>query len=103
MKLEGKTALVTGGGGGIGRATALALAQEGAQVVVADIVVKNAEMVRDEIKTIGRQGMVYPVDLTKRPDVEQMMNSVITQFGHVDILANCAGWDRLEPFVKSDE
>ncbi|MFQ5539047.1 MAG: SDR family NAD(P)-dependent oxidoreductase, partial [Candidatus Binatia bacterium] len=103
MKLEGKTALVTGGGGGIGRATALALAREGAQVGVADIVVKNAEMVRDEIKANGRQGMAYTVDLTKRLDVEQMMNSVITQFGHVDILANCAGWDRLEPFVKSDE
>ena len=103
MTLDGKTALVTGGGGGIGRATALALAREGAQVAVADIVVKNAEMVRDEIKTIGHQGMAYPVDLTKRLEVEQMMNSVISQFGHVDILANCAGWDRLEPFVTSDE
>lgn len=103
MKLEGKTALVTGGGGGIGRATALALAREGAQVGVADIVVKNAEMVRDEIKAIGRQGMAYSVDLTKRPDVEKMMSSVISQFGHLDLLANCAGWDRLEPFLESEE
>ncbi|MCZ6907879.1 MAG: SDR family NAD(P)-dependent oxidoreductase, partial [Deltaproteobacteria bacterium] len=64
MKLEGKTALVTGGGGGIGRATALALAREGAHVAVADIVVKNAESVRDETKAIGHQVMAYQVDLT---------------------------------------
>ncbi len=103
MRLDGKTALVTGGGGGIGRATALALAREGAQVAVADIVVKNAEMVRDEIKAIGRQVMAYQVDLTKRLEVEQLMASVLSQFGQVDLLVNCAGWDRLEPFVKSDE
>ncbi len=103
MKLAGKTALVTGGGGGIGRATALALAREGAQVAVADIVVKNAESVRDEIKATGRQVSAFPVDLTRRTEVEQLMESVLSQFGQVDILANCAGWDRLEPFVKSEE
>jgi len=103
MKLEGKTALITGGGGGIGRATALALAREGAHVAVADIVVKNAESVRDEIKAIGRQVMAYQVDLTKRVEVEQMVKSVLSQFGQADLLVNCAGWDRLEPFVKSEE
>jgi 2-hydroxycyclohexanecarboxyl-CoA dehydrogenase len=103
MKLEGKTALVTGGGSGIGRATALALAREGAQVAVADIVVKNAEIVRDEIKAMGRQGMAYRVDLTKRSEVEQMTEFVLSQFGQVDLLVNCAGWDRLEPFMESEE
>ncbi len=103
MKLEGKTALVTGGGGGIGRATALALAREGAHVAVADIVVKNAETVRDDIKALGCRIMSFPVDLTKRTEVEQMIESVLSQFGQVDLLVNCAGWDRLEPFVKSEE
>jgi 2-hydroxycyclohexanecarboxyl-CoA dehydrogenase len=73
------------------------------RVEIGDIVVKNAEMVRDEIKAIGRQVMVYQVDLTKRLEVEQMMDSVLSQFGQVDLLVNCAGWDRLEPFVKSEE
>ncbi|MFQ5850168.1 MAG: SDR family NAD(P)-dependent oxidoreductase [Candidatus Binatia bacterium] len=103
MKLRGKTALVAGGGGGIGRATALALAREGAQVAVADIMVKNAEMVRDEIKALGYQAMACPVDLTKRAEVEQVVVSVLSQFGQIDLLVNCAGWDRLEPFVESEE
>ncbi len=103
MKLEGKTALVAGGGGGIGRATSLALAREGAQLAVADIAVKNAEMVRDEIKALGRQTLACQVDLTKRADVERAVEAVLTQFGQIDILVNCAGWDRLEPFVESNE
>jgi NAD(P)-dependent dehydrogenase (short-subunit alcohol dehydrogenase family) len=53
MKLEGKTALVAGGGSGIGQATAITLAHEGAKVAIADIVRKNAEKVRDEIKGNG--------------------------------------------------
>ena len=103
MKLEGKTALVTGSGSGIGRATAIILAREGAQVAVADIVVKNAEKVRDEIKATGRQATAFVVDLTKRPEVERVVEGILTQFGGIDILVNCAGWDRLEPFVESNE
>ena len=103
MKLEGKTALVTGGGSGIGRATAITLAREGAQVAVADIMVKNAEKVRDEIKATGCQATAFAVDLTKRPEVERVVEGILTQFGRIDILGNCAGWDRLEPFVESNE
>lgn len=103
IKLAGKRALVTGGGGGIGRATALALAREGAQVAVADIVVANAEKVRDEIKALGQPVMACQVDLTKRVEVERMVEAILAQFGQIDILVNCAGWDRLEPFVESNE
>ena len=103
MKLEGKAALVTGGGGGIGRATCLALVQEGARVAVADVAVKNAEKVRDEIKTAGGQAIAAPVDLTNRPEVDGMVASVLSQFGSLDLLVNCAGWDRLEPFLESEE
>lgn len=103
MKLEGKTAIVAGGGSGIGQATAVTLAREGARVAVADIVLKNAEKVRDEIKAGGGQAIACHVDLTKRAEVERVVEEVLAQFGQIDILINCQGWDRLEPFVQSEE
>lgn len=103
MKLDGKTALVAGGGRGIGRAIALALAREGGRIAVADILKENAEAVRDEIKTMGRGSVACAVDLTRRADVERMVGVVLVEFGQIDILVNCAGWDRLEPFVESSE
>lgn len=103
MKLRGKTAVVTGGGSGIGRATALALAREGAGVAVADIAAENAEKVKGEIKAQGGDALACVVDLTVRIDVEEMIENVLARYGHLDILVNCAGWDRLEPFVESGE
>lgn len=103
MKLEGKSALVAGGGRGIGRAVCLALAREGARVAVADIIQENAEAVRDEIEGMQREGLALRVDLTKSDDVERAVQTAISRFGGLDILVNCAGWDRLEPFVESNE
>jgi len=103
MKLKGRTALIAGGGGGIGRAVALALAHEGAKTAVADIVKDNAEKVSGEIKALGMDGMAYQVDLTKKADVDRMVSEVLARFGQIDILVNCQGWDRLEPFVESHE
>lgn len=103
MKLQGKTALIAGGGGGIGRAVALALAHQGAKAAVADIVKDNAEKVSGEIKAIGMDAMAYQVDLTKKADVDRMVSEVLARFGQIDILVNCQGWDRLEPFVESHE
>jgi 2-hydroxycyclohexanecarboxyl-CoA dehydrogenase len=103
MKLQGKTALIAGGGGGIGRAVALALAHEGATAGVADIVKDNAEKVSGEIKALGMDAMAYQVDLTKKADVDRMVSEVLARFGQIDILVNCQGWDRLEPFVESHE
>ncbi|MBI4482936.1 MAG: 3-oxoacyl-ACP reductase FabG [Acidobacteria bacterium] len=103
MRLEGKTALVTGGGRGIGRAIALALAREGAQIAVGDILKEEAAAVREEIKGLGRKALAYQVDLTQRAQVERMIEFVLAQFGQIDILVNSAGWDRLEPFVESNE
>jgi len=101
--LEGKTAMVAGGGGGIGRSVALALARAGAKAAVVDIAKANAEKVRDEIQAGGVDSMACPVDLTKKPDVDRMVSEVIGRFGQIDILVNCQGWDRLEPFVESNE
>jgi 2-hydroxycyclohexanecarboxyl-CoA dehydrogenase len=103
MMLQGKTALVTGGGRGIGRAIALALAREGAQVAVADILKENAESVRGEIEAQGVKALAVQVDLTKRAEVERMVEAILNQFGQLDILVNNAGWDKVEPFLQSEE
>jgi len=103
MKLKGQIALVAGGGGGIGRSVCLTLAREGAKVAVADIIKENAKAVSDEIKKLGLEAVAWQVDLTNRPEVEQAVQGVLAVFGPIDILVNCAGWDRLEPFVESSE
>ena len=103
MRLQGKTAIVTGAGRGIGRAIALALAQEGAQVAVADIIRENAEAVKNEIEALGVKALGIQVDLTKRAEVNRMVDNAVAQFGQIDILVNNAGWDKVEPFLESEE
>jgi len=103
MKLQEKTALVAGGGGGIGRAVALALGREGGKIAVADIAKDNAEKVCSDVRGLGVDAMPCLVDLTKKADVDRMIGEIIGRFGQINILVNCQGWDRLEPFVESDE
>jgi 2-hydroxycyclohexanecarboxyl-CoA dehydrogenase len=103
MKLRGKTALVTGGGRGIGRAIALGLAQEGAQVAVLDILADNAAAVTREIEATGVKALALPADLTKRAQVDRAIADTLAQFGQIDILVNNAGWDRMEMFLDSEE
>jgi 2-hydroxycyclohexanecarboxyl-CoA dehydrogenase len=103
MKLKGKTALVTGGGRGIGRAIALGLGEEGAQVAVLDILTDNAESVRREIEALGVKGLALGADLTRRAQVTLAVEEILGQWGQIDILVNNAGWDKLEPFLESEE
>lgn len=103
MKLKGKNALVTGGGRGIGRAIALGLAQEGAQVAVLDILRDNADAVQREIEAIGVKGLALGADLTKRAEVDRAVAELVGQWGQLDILVNNAGWDKLEPFLQNEE
>jgi 2-hydroxycyclohexanecarboxyl-CoA dehydrogenase len=103
MDLQGKVALISGGGGGIGRAVALGLARAGANTAIADIAKDNAEKVKREVEALGVEAMACAVDLTKKVDVDRMVADMITRFRQIDVLVNCQGWDRLEPFVESDE
>jgi len=103
MKLKGKTALVTGGGRGIGRAIALGLAEEGAQVAVVDILKDNALAVQREIEALGVKGLGLEADLTRRADVTHAVEETFAQWGQLDVLVNNAGWDKLEPFLESEE
>ncbi len=103
MRLKGKTALVTGGGQGIGRAIALALAREGAQVAVLDVAGDRAEAVCGEIAALGVKGLALAADLRRRADVERAVVEVLEQWGQLDVVVNNAGWDRMQPFLESDE
>lgn len=91
MELQGKTAVVTGGGRGIGRAIALAYAREGADVCVTARSVDEIQNVAEEIREFGRTGLALQCDVTDRHAVDAMMQSAVDQLGHIDILVNNAG------------
>ncbi len=102
--LAGKIALVTGGGGGIGRATSLAYVAEGAKVAVVDINQAAAEAVRDEILAAGGDAIAIGADLTKMADLDAMMEQVLSTYGRLDIAFNNAALDiESAPIGKIDE
>jgi NAD(P)-dependent dehydrogenase (short-subunit alcohol dehydrogenase family) len=91
MKLKGKVAVVTGGGRGIGKAISLAMAGEGASVVVASDVESEIQDVVQQIEKLGCQAMSYVMDITKSEEVNQFAEAVAKRFGKIDILVNNAG------------
>ncbi len=94
MRLKDKKAIVTGAARGIGKATALKLAQEGADVVVADINLDGIRQVSKQIEKIGRRGIAQKVDVSIRQEAETMVNTAKREFGRLDILVNNAGINR---------
>jgi 3-oxoacyl-[acyl-carrier protein] reductase len=100
MKLEGKTAIVTGSRRGIGRAIALALAKEGANVTVSDINQEDCQKVVGEIEKLGRKGLAVRCDVTSTPEVEELVKKTVTEFGKLDILVNNAGIISYKPFLE---
>ena len=91
FKLNGKKALVTGAGQGLGKAFALALAEAGADVAVADIVIQNAENTVRDIKKIGRDGIALGTDIADPEAVQAMIDKTVEYFGRIDIGVNNAG------------
>lgn len=89
--LEGKVAVVTGGGSGIGEATAKALAQEGASVVVTDINGDAASSVAEAIKSASGNSVGMRADVTEEADAEAMVAAALREFGSLDCAVNCAG------------
>lgn len=90
-RLEGKVALVTGGGSGIGRATALIFAREGAQVVVADIVTEGGEETVRLVKAAGGDAVFVRTDVSKAAEVEALIKKVVVTYGQLDCAFNNAG------------
>jgi len=103
MKLKGRTALVTGASRGIGRAIALALAAEGADVAVNYVSSEGpAKEIAEQIQKLGRRAILARADVGDFPDTFRMAQEVLKEFGHLDILINNAGVTSDMTFVKMD-
>jgi 3-oxoacyl-(acyl-carrier-protein) reductase len=103
MKLKGRTALVTGASRGIGRAIAIGLADEGADVAINYVSSEAAARdVVDQITKMGRRAILARADVGDYPDTFRMAQQVLKEFGHLDILVNNAGITSDKTFVKMD-
>jgi len=91
MRLAGRTAIVTGAGRGIGRATALQFAREGADLVVPDLDLATSRETADAIRALGRKAAPLQMDVTRMDDIRRMIETCVGEFGKIDILVNNAG------------
>jgi len=92
MRLENKVALVTGASRGIGRAVAIQFAREGAHVVIgAEKDIQAAQEVADAIRSLGRETLIARADVSKRSEVDHMVQKILERMGKIDILVNNAG------------
>jgi len=102
MKLRDRVAIITGAGSGIGRATALLFAKEGARIVVADLDPKKGEETVNAIRRDGGQSLLIETDVTRSSSIETAVSKTISHFGRVDILHNSAGVDIFVINPKAD-
>ena len=100
-RFEDKTVIVTGGGGGIGSASCLRLAAEGARVAVLDRDLDTAQKTVEAVRQAGGQAAAFACDITDRAQVDAAVAAVQAQFGPVSALVNNAGWDVFKPFLKT--
>ena len=102
FSLSGKTALVTGGGRGIGRTIAITLAEAGADVVVVARTLSQVESVATEIRNMGKRSLSLQIDVSDPQAVDKMVDRVTTEFGQIDILVNNAGISMSIPLISTD-
>lgn len=91
FKLDGKTALITGGGQGIGQAFAHALAEAGASVAIVDVNIVTAQQMAEEILKLGQKSIAINADVTVAADAKRMVETVVAEWGKLDIAVNNAG------------
>lgn len=101
--LTDQVAIVTGGGGGIGRAIALAYAAVGADIVIADIVPERCHEVAGKVRELGRQALPVPTDMANTEQVRAMVAQAQQHFGRIDILVNNVGGVSPKPFLEQSE
>ncbi len=103
MRLQDKSAVITGAASGIGRAIALKFAHEGAAVMVADLDGKTVMGFADEIEADGGSAIGIGADITKRAEIDAMVAAAIERFGRIDVLVNNAGSRIIKPFLEHTE
>jgi 2-hydroxycyclohexanecarboxyl-CoA dehydrogenase len=101
ISLNGRCAVVTGGASGIGRATALTLAEAGARVFIGDINDKQGPEVAAEVVKRGHKAEFVRLDVTDDAAVKTFAAEVLRRAGRIDILVNAAGWDLTQPFMDN--
>ncbi|MBI2999338.1 MAG: SDR family oxidoreductase [Deltaproteobacteria bacterium] len=102
-RLDGRVAIITGGGQGIGKAIALGMAREGAAVVIAEINGSNALTVRSEAQESGQEALAVPTDVSREESVSAMVERCLKEFGRIDILVNNAGIYPVSPVEEMAE
>ena len=101
--LTDQVAVVTGGGGGIGRAIALAFAAVGADLVIADIVPERCEETAARVRELGRKALAVPTDVMETAQIHTLIERAAGEFGRIDILINNAGGVGPRPFIEQSE
>jgi NAD(P)-dependent dehydrogenase (short-subunit alcohol dehydrogenase family) len=91
MRLEGKIALITRAGPGIGQATAVLFAKEGADIIAANLELSEAEATVEGVKKIGRRAIAIAADISKPDEIYAMIDRALNEFGGINILVNNAG------------
>jgi meso-butanediol dehydrogenase/(S,S)-butanediol dehydrogenase/diacetyl reductase len=100
MSISGKVALVTGAGQGIGRAIALRLASDGADVAIVDINEAKMKAVADEVSKVGRKATTFKADVSKRDDVYAAVDHAEKELGGFDVMVNNAGIAQVQPLLE---
>jgi 2-hydroxycyclohexanecarboxyl-CoA dehydrogenase len=101
MRLDGKTAVVTGGASGIGKATAFELARAGARVIIADVNEEGSAAAQREAEGMGLKVECLKLDLIDPQSIDGFAAQALERCGRVDVLANVAGWGKVQPFVEN--
>ncbi|MGH2897706.1 MAG: SDR family NAD(P)-dependent oxidoreductase, partial [Solirubrobacteraceae bacterium] len=103
FKLDGKVALVTGAGRGIGAGIALGFAEAGADVVCAARTQAEIDQVAAQVRGRGRRALAVPCDVMERAQLEALVARAMSEFGRIDILVNNAGGSPWKPFLRTSE
>ncbi len=103
MRLDGKTAVITGGASGIGRCTVLEFARMGANVYFGDINEEGGAAVAKEVADAGGKAEFLPLDVSTKDAIDAFTGQVLDKTGGAQIVVNVAGWDRIEPFMDNTD
>lgn len=103
MRLKGRKAIVTGAGQGIGKSIALKMAQEGADVVIAEMNPDTGAQTAREVEALGRRAMLRAVDVANQKQIQEMVAESLREWKRIDILVNNAGFDRAASLLKVRE